>query len=309
MYNGDPGPWKNHKGNDIATEQGTAIFATRSGTVTFAGWGNAAGWEVIIKDDMGIEWIYMHMLSVYVKSGSNVEAGTLLGFSGRTGGSSYGQHLHLQANYNSAYLNTNYARNERYADQTANPNGFNLSAYTITNKPDGTNTGTRYYSSLADAMKYIKAQNVGIKILPSNISERPIGSNLKLIYRYPQGGKIKTGSKFQMFGAITSNSRITKVTVAIKNSSGMVLKTETVYPNAYVYDLISFNSHWAFDQIISVDGNYSYNITVTDASNRTINAEQQISAAVGYWKDPLILSSAENYKRHNDTASYGVVTR
>ena len=52
-----------HQGVDLAGPEGTPIYAARSGRVTIAGWGNAAGYYVTINHLDGFSSIYMHLSS------------------------------------------------------------------------------------------------------------------------------------------------------------------------------------------------------------------------------------------------------
>ena len=93
-----------HQGVDLAGPEGTPIYAARSGIVTVAGWGNAAGYYVTINHLDGFSSIYMHLSSYVVSSGMSVSQGQLIGYMGNTGVST-GSHLHFGIAYNGAYVN------------------------------------------------------------------------------------------------------------------------------------------------------------------------------------------------------------
>jgi murein DD-endopeptidase MepM/ murein hydrolase activator NlpD len=93
-----------HQGVDLAGPAGTPIYAARSGRVTIAGWGNAAGYYVTINHLDGFSSIYMHLSSYCVSSGATVSQGQLIGYMGNTGVST-GNHLHFGIAYNGAYVN------------------------------------------------------------------------------------------------------------------------------------------------------------------------------------------------------------
>jgi len=93
-----------HQGVDLAGPEGTPIYAARSGIVTIAGWGNAAGYYVTINHLDGFSSIYMHLSSYVVSSGTSVSQGQLIGYMGNTGVST-GSHLHFGIAYNGAYVN------------------------------------------------------------------------------------------------------------------------------------------------------------------------------------------------------------
>lgn len=93
-----------HQGVDLAGPAGTPIYASRSGRVTIAGYGNAPGYYVTINHLDGFSSIYMHLTNYVVSSGQTVSAGQLIGYMGSTGIST-GNHLHFGIAYNGAYVN------------------------------------------------------------------------------------------------------------------------------------------------------------------------------------------------------------
>ena len=93
-----------HQGVDLAAPAGTPIYATRSGVVTTATYGNAAGYYVTINHGDGFSSIYMHMTNFVVYAGQAVSAGQLIGYVGKTGVAT-GNHLHFGISYNGMYVN------------------------------------------------------------------------------------------------------------------------------------------------------------------------------------------------------------
>ena len=93
-----------HQGVDLDTGTGWNVVASRAGSVTIAGWGNAAGNYVQIDHGDGFRSIYMHLSSISVRSGQIVSAGQLIGLTGSTGVST-GDHLHFGISYNGVYVN------------------------------------------------------------------------------------------------------------------------------------------------------------------------------------------------------------
>ncbi len=93
-----------HQGVDLAGPEGTPIYASRSGVVTAATFGRAAGYYVSINHGDGFSSIYMHMTNYVVSAGQAVSAGQLIGYMGSTG-TSTGSHLHFGIAYNGAYVN------------------------------------------------------------------------------------------------------------------------------------------------------------------------------------------------------------
>ena len=93
-----------HQGVDLAAPAGTPIYATRSGVVTAATYGSAAGYYVSINHGDGFSSIYMHMTNYVVYAGQAVSAGQLIGYVGKTGVAT-GNHLHFGISYNGMYVN------------------------------------------------------------------------------------------------------------------------------------------------------------------------------------------------------------
>lgn len=98
------GASSNHQGIDLAAPEGTPIVASRSGTVTTATYGNAAGYYVTINHGDGFSSIYMHMTHYVVKAGQSVSAGQVIGYVGKTGVAT-GNHLHFGISYGGKYYN------------------------------------------------------------------------------------------------------------------------------------------------------------------------------------------------------------
>ena len=96
---------RNHNGVDIGGGEGTAIVASRPGTVVTAisschpnsSWGCGGGFGnyVTIAHASGMATIYAHLASVSVGAGQRVESGQVLGTMGNSG-NSYGRHLHFE---------------------------------------------------------------------------------------------------------------------------------------------------------------------------------------------------------------------
>lgn len=90
---GDVGS-SNHMGVDIAAAEGTPIDAVMGGTVTVAGSYGGYGNAVVIDHGNGLQTLYGHMLNVGTSVGSQVGAGSVIGYVGSTGDST-GNHLHI----------------------------------------------------------------------------------------------------------------------------------------------------------------------------------------------------------------------
>ena len=93
-----------HYGVDLAAGMTTEIYATKSGTVTGATYGEANGYYVTINHGDGYSSIYAHMTNYVVSAGDSVKQGQLIGYVGTTGWST-GPHLHFEILYNGSNVN------------------------------------------------------------------------------------------------------------------------------------------------------------------------------------------------------------
>lgn len=96
-----------HYGVDLAANEGTPIYAARSGVVSAATYNSSAGYFVQIDHDQGYRTIYMHMTYFVVDSGEYVSQGELIGYCGSTGDST-GPHLHFGLSQYGSYDNPAY---------------------------------------------------------------------------------------------------------------------------------------------------------------------------------------------------------
>lgn len=90
---------RDHKGLDLAANEGTDIYAAADGVVISAGW-NSGGYGYMVQIDHlnGYQTVYGHMSAVYAVEGQTVTKGQLIGAVGNTG-NSYGSHLHFEVRY------------------------------------------------------------------------------------------------------------------------------------------------------------------------------------------------------------------
>ena len=105
-YRRDPktGGRRMHNGSDFAGPQGTDIFATADGVVTYAGWQSGFGRLVKIQHAFGIETLYAHNTQIRVKKGQRVSRGDHIADMGSTGRST-GTHLHYEVRVNGRPVN------------------------------------------------------------------------------------------------------------------------------------------------------------------------------------------------------------
>ena len=95
---------KDHNGMDYSVPEGTRVFATANGTVSFVGRKRGKGNVVIINHGYGFETLYAHLDQILVSRGKKVERGDYIGTSGITG-KAMAPHLHYEVHLNSKPLN------------------------------------------------------------------------------------------------------------------------------------------------------------------------------------------------------------
>lgn len=105
-YRNDPfnGRSAYHAGIDIAGERGDPVFSAGAGTVTTAERSGERGLYIVVRHPNGLETWYMHLDSMDVKTGDQVEQGERIGRLGSTGRST-GPHLHFQVVKNNQTVN------------------------------------------------------------------------------------------------------------------------------------------------------------------------------------------------------------
>lgn len=93
-----------HKGIDIACQEGTDVVATKEGTVMVAASSDSEGYWIAIKHDEHYTSYYMHNSVLFVKTGDIVSRGQVIALSGNTGISS-GPHCHFAIRKDNVYVN------------------------------------------------------------------------------------------------------------------------------------------------------------------------------------------------------------
>jgi murein DD-endopeptidase MepM/ murein hydrolase activator NlpD len=93
-----------HNGIDLATSQGTPIYAALDGTVSATGYDVTYGNYVIITHHSGYQTMYGHMSKILTSKGSYVTTATKIGLVGNTGQST-GPHVHFTVYKNRATIN------------------------------------------------------------------------------------------------------------------------------------------------------------------------------------------------------------
>ncbi len=93
-----------HKGMDFSVPEGTRVFATADGTVTFVGEKRGDGLMVLINHGYGFATKYAHLDKTLVSVGQKVKRGNYVGTAGNTG-KSMAPHLHYEVSVNNNPVN------------------------------------------------------------------------------------------------------------------------------------------------------------------------------------------------------------
>ncbi len=93
-----------HQGIDIDGDTGHPIFASKGGTVIFAGWSNGYGNLILVSHGDGVVTAYAHQSAFAVRDGQRVSQGQRIGSVGNTGNST-GPHLHFETRVNGTPVN------------------------------------------------------------------------------------------------------------------------------------------------------------------------------------------------------------
>lgn len=94
-----------------------------------------------------------------------------------------------------------------------------------------------------------------------DVVKKPSTSTLKITsYNYPSS--IKKGNPFSIWGTITSNKKITSVTVQVLNSSGKTVLSASAKPNATSYQIKKIDAKIKFGTLNK--GSYTYRIVAKD---------------------------------------------
>jgi murein DD-endopeptidase MepM/ murein hydrolase activator NlpD len=96
--------YRAHHGVDYGVPVGSAVQAIGNGRVIFAGWKGESGKLVHLRHAKGYDTYYLHLSSILVKPGQQVQQGQLIGRSGATGLAT-GPHLDFRVSRNGQFLN------------------------------------------------------------------------------------------------------------------------------------------------------------------------------------------------------------
>ncbi len=110
-----------HAGLDVGSKEGSPIYASDTGTVTYASYAAGQYYDygnlIVINHGNGYETFYAHLSGINVYPGQIVNQGDLIGYSGNTGRSS-GPHLHFEIRQNDFRINPLNRLGGGYSDCT-----------------------------------------------------------------------------------------------------------------------------------------------------------------------------------------------
>ena len=92
------GRYRLHEGIDFRAATGTRVYASKTGTVTFAASKRGYGKTVSIQHEDDFSTVYGHLSRIYVSKGDFVKQGRVIGLTGSSGHST-GPHLHFEIRY------------------------------------------------------------------------------------------------------------------------------------------------------------------------------------------------------------------
>src|SRR5262249_42472210 len=87
-----------HAGVDLGGSPGDLVHAAGSGRVLSSGWLGGHGRAIIIQHPGGYQTVYAHLRQILIPMGSEVDAGSPIGFVGNSGRST-GPHLHFEVRH------------------------------------------------------------------------------------------------------------------------------------------------------------------------------------------------------------------
>ena len=99
------GYWYGHRAIDIGAPTGSAVQATDSGFVSFAGWTDVGyGYLIVLDHANAFSTYYAHLSNIYIFEGQAIEQGQVIGAVGNTGRST-GPHLHFEVRHSNTQQN------------------------------------------------------------------------------------------------------------------------------------------------------------------------------------------------------------
>lgn len=97
------GKLKFHSGIDYACDLATTVHSSAAGTVVYVGRRGGYGKCIEVRHRYGFSSIYAHLSEYYVRRGTSIHPGQVIGFVGTTGRST-GYHLHYEVRKNNRVI-------------------------------------------------------------------------------------------------------------------------------------------------------------------------------------------------------------
>lgn len=273
---GHTGAVASHNGNDIMSDYGGyCVVSATDGYVkttgSIAGYGNC-----VVVVSSGVYYYYGHLDKIFVQSKTNVEKGELLGFEGTTGNSG-GNHLHFEARWQDGMTRFNVNNPYISGEYSADPFFLKTSGYGMPFEMPKQRDNYSNNAHLASKIKNM-ADSVPYKLEyeQTNRPEYP----LRIQCMVPS--KVIKGKGWYVRGLVASKNKLTsvKIEVVAKGSNEVVASTNTVNPDAYMYDLKVIDSQLKMGSI-SNTGWYTYRVTATDSSGKTVVLTSDFEVTVG----------------------------
>jgi len=96
-----------HSGIDYGVKENSAAYAIGNGKIVRTGFDNGIGNYVTLETSPGHQVTYQHLNKSSVKEGQTVAGGFQIGFTGNTGSTSEGAHLHTEYKINDQLVSPN----------------------------------------------------------------------------------------------------------------------------------------------------------------------------------------------------------
>ena len=163
----------------------------------------------------------------------------------------------------------------------------------LTGKKSGTAEVTFKLNGTTTVQKSIKVTVV-----------EPSASTLKIGSGKYSPGTLTAGNSYSFSGTVTSNYKITSVTVGVYDANGKAVQTKTASPNAYSYDINKLDSYIKFGSLSGSSGGttYYFRVSATDTkqtkqlvnSKFTVKVNSNITISSGNYT-PGTLNEGQTY--------------
>ena len=303
-----------HNGMDIGVSTGTNVLAPMSGYVYWSGiYTDGRGYTVILEhpiDSNRSYYAYFQHLSKWnvVQSGTYVDAGTVIALTGNSGYST-GAHLHYAA------VIAKRGKGQQFADTINNSNpeygiyGVELQGWATNSSCNlgriVVNPMVGSPSKLIDSLTSLQVHCGSVKYTfnASEVNVTAPTPALEISGAVYPTGNLDHGKPFDLYGVISSPTKLTSVTVGIfTNDCNETSEVKTENPNSTTYNIrtqadadIKFNA-------ITKAGYYRYKVIATNQTETKVLIDSQFTMGNPSRPDKPILSTSVNGK--NVTVSW-----